>query len=80
MNCTNSDIQEVGFADLPEEVGNVLGKCCHMNPKERYQSAAELIKAFESLREHFGKMPEDTKLILREKAQEEKVDREEARS
>ena len=44
------DIQEVGFADLPEEVGNVLGKCCHMDPKERYQSAAGVYRSIRILK------------------------------
>ena len=54
------DIQEKGFADLPDEVGVVLGKCCHLEPKERYQTASELIEAFESLRPCFGEMPADS--------------------
>ena len=54
------DIQEIGFADLPDEVGVVLGKCCNMDPNERYQDASELIQAFKSLRPYFGEVPEDS--------------------
>ena len=42
------DIQERAFADLPTEVGDVLSKCCHLDPKERYQSASELVQALHS--------------------------------
>ncbi len=54
------DIQEKGFSDLPDEVGVVLGKCCNMDPNERYQNASELIQAFKSLRPYFGDLPEDS--------------------
>ena len=53
------DIQEKGFEDLPDEVGVFLGKCCNLDPKERYQNADELIAAIKTLRPCFGDMPED---------------------
>ena len=55
-----TDIQEVGFASLPEEAAEFLRKSCHLDPKERYQNAEEMISALESLRPVFGKLPNDS--------------------
>ena len=56
-----SDIQEIGFADFPPEVAEVLRSCCNIDVKERYQSAEELIDALQGIRSCFGLIQEDTK-------------------
>jgi len=56
----DEDIQETAFADLPTPVAIFLAKCCHFDPKERYQSAEELIEELHNLRTLFGTMPDNT--------------------
>lgn len=56
----DADIQETAFADLPVPVAIFLAKCCHFDPKERYQSAEELIEALHNLRTLFGTIPDNT--------------------
>jgi serine/threonine protein kinase len=54
-----TDIQERAFEHLPEAAADVLRKCCHLEPAQRYQSADELIVALEELRAAYGPLPED---------------------
>lgn len=54
-----SDIQERAFEHLPEAAANLLRKCCHLEPAQRYQSANELITALEELRSAYGPLPDD---------------------
>ena len=54
-----TDIQESAFEHLPDAAAELLRKCCHLEPAERYQSAAELIAALEELRSAYGPLPED---------------------
>ena len=54
-----TDIQERAFEHLPEAAADVLRKCCHLEPAQRYQSAAELIVALEELRSAYGPIPDN---------------------
>ena len=53
------DMQEDAFIGLSEVIIEFLKKACHMSPKERYQSADEMIEALEELRNAFDPLPED---------------------
>lgn len=53
------DIQETAFNGLADGTIEFLQKACHMNPKERFQSADEMIQALEDLRDIFEPLPEN---------------------
>ena len=55
------DIQERAFDALSDEVATFLAKACHMDPDQRFQSAAEMIEALNDLRLSFEALPKDAK-------------------
>ena len=53
------DMQEEAFVGLSEAVIEFLKKACNISPKERYQSADEMIEALKELRNAFEPLPDD---------------------